>query len=132
MPGIAYPTKAYQTADAHSADRNHTLVLMFDSSVRFLHRAHHAMQERDYETQCACVTRTQKIISTLMASLDTSVEPQLTGSLWTLYNWLHTNLTEASISDDLQLLEEIIGITTNLRDAWRQAEANCRAGEQTS
>ena len=126
MRAIAYSTKAYQTAEAHAADPNHLVVLMFDSAVRFLHRAMAAMRAGDCEGQCTYIIRTQRIFSTLMASLDLNVEPQLASGLFNLYNWIHGNLTEASIRDDLQLLEEIITIASSLQNAWRQAEANCR------
>jgi flagellar protein FliS len=108
------------------------VVLLFDSAVRFLHRAQEAMRRGDYEGQCTDIIRTQKIFSTLMTSLDTSLAPQLTGSLRALYNWLHAQLTEASIRDDLPLLEQVTNITSNLRNAWRQAEANCRMEERAA
>lgn len=119
--------KVYQNTAADTADSKHTVVLLFDAAVRFLCGARQAMEAHDYEHQCENILRAQKIISTLMGSLNYEVNPEFAKNLWSLYNWLHMNLTEAGIKDDAELLGQIIEILTSLRDAWREAEATCRA-----
>ena len=127
MANVAYPNRAYQTTEAATADPRHLVVLLFDGMVRYLHRAREAMARGDHEAQCQSILRTQKILSALATALDEDVEPLFARRLFALYNWLHGKLTEASVGDDLALLEEVAGIVTAQRDAWRQAEANCRS-----
>jgi flagellar secretion chaperone FliS len=125
----AYSTQAYQNTEVGTSDPNHQVVLLFDAAVRFIHRAKAGMESGDHYAQCEAVLRTQKILSTLMAALDTKASPELGESLFVLYNWLYANLTEASVHDNVELLGEVLVIVTNLRDAWRQAEQNLRMGE---
>ncbi|MEN6305843.1 MAG: flagellar export chaperone FliS [Armatimonadia bacterium] len=129
MMGASYPARAYQTTAAETADCKHAVVLLYDAAVRFLCGARAAMQAHDYENQCENILRAQKIVSTLMGALDRGVNPGFADNLWGLYNWVHANLTQAGIKDDMALLEQIIEIMTNLREAWREAEAACRAEE---
>lgn len=119
-------TRMYQNTAADTADPNHTVVLLFEGAVRFLHQAQAAMQQKNYEDQCDNIIRVQRILSVLLTALDETVDPQICLALRGTYTWLHANLTEASLNDDLELLAVIIGILVNLRDAWRHAEQNVR------
>jgi flagellar secretion chaperone FliS len=129
MTTLAYPAQAYQATEAATADPRHLVVLLFDAMVRFLHRAREATVQGDRYEQCQGVLRAQKILSALLAALNPGVEPAFVDGLFALYNWLHGKLTEAGMSDDPALLDEILAIVTQLRDAWRQAEVNCRQSE---
>lgn len=122
----SYPAKAYQTTAVDTADRKHTVVLLYDAVVRFLCGARQAMETKDYEHQCENILRAQKIIATLMGALDRDTNPEFADNLWQLYNWLHANLTECGIRDDVALLDQVIDIVTRLRDAWRDAELQTR------
>jgi flagellar secretion chaperone FliS len=125
MANVAYPNRAYQTTEAATADPRHLVVLLFDAMVRDLHRAREAMADGDHEAQCQGILRTQRVLSALLTALDEGADPLLARRLFALYNWLHGKLTEASVGDDLALLDEVADIVTAQRDAWRQAEANC-------
>jgi flagellar secretion chaperone FliS len=126
MAALSYPSRAYQATAVDTSDPNHQVVLLFDASVRFLSRAREAMEKQDYEGQCTDIVRTQKILTTLMAALDMNANPEMGQSLYSLYSWLHTKLTEASIHDDVPLLDDLVAIVTDLRDAWREAELSLK------
>lgn len=130
MAPTPYSARAYQTAAVDTADRNHQVVLLFDAAVRFLHQAKEGMKVRDHHAQCEGITRAQRIFSALSAALDKESHPELSQGLFSLYNWVYNNLTEASIHDDVALLEQVLKIVSNLRDAWRQAEQNLRTEQQ--
>lgn len=127
-----YPARAYQSTEAATADPRHLVVLLFDTMVRKLGEARAAMVEARHHDQCQAILHTQRILNALMAALDRAQEPEFTGGLFALYNWLHARLTEASVADDTALLDEVAGHIGQLRDAWRQAEVNCRQEEQTA
>ena len=129
---VSLYTRAYQTTEAETADPRHTLVLLFDGLVRLLHQAHRAMSQGQHEAQCESIVRAQRIVSTLMASLDRDAAVDLAQALWAAYNWVHSSLTEASIRDDLALLSEVLDVALSLREAWRGAEKELRQAEQTA
>ena len=130
MSATSYSSRAYQAAAVGTADPRHLVVMLFDAAVRFLHEAREAMEKGDCEGQCSAIVRVQKILSTLMSSLNLDIAPALGGGLWQLYNYIHSRLSEASMRDDLAILGEAIELTTCLRDTWRQAEIVCRNEER--
>lgn len=119
--GASLYTRAYETATAQSTDPRHTLVLLMEGLVRFLHQAREAMQRADHEGQCESIIRAQRILSTLMMSLDRDAAPELSANLWGLYSWMHGGLTEACIHSDDAMLAEVLQAATGLHEAWRQA-----------
>jgi flagellar secretion chaperone FliS len=121
---VAYSARAYQDTTADTADQNQTLVLLFEGAVRFLARALQAMRRKDYEGQCEGIVRAQRIFSTLMCSLDRAAAPELAAGLWSTYEWIHASLTEASLHDDEELLEQVLEVVSDLCEAWRQARRN--------
>jgi flagellar protein FliS len=128
MSAAVYPALTYQATEALTADPRRQVVLLFDTMVRHLHRALDAMSRGEHYEQCQDIVRTQRILAVLLSALDAGAAPELAGGLYALYNWLYAKLTEASLDDDQALLGEALAIVTDLRDAWRQAEADCRAG----
>ncbi|NPV48484.1 MAG: flagellar export chaperone FliS [Armatimonadetes bacterium] len=121
-----YPTQAYQDTEVMTADPRRRVVLLFDSMVRELCAAREAMAQRDYHGQCTSIVRTQRILSVLASALQDGEAPGIARALGSLYHWAHAKLTEASLSDDEVLLAEITQIIVGLRDAWREAELQCR------
>lgn len=122
-----YPARIYQTTEAATADPKRQVVLLFDAMVRYLHYAAEAMVRSEHYEQCRNIILVQRILTVLMSALDAQAAPDLAGGLYNLYNWLHARLTEASMGDDQDILNEVTQIITGLRDAWRQADMECRA-----
>jgi flagellar protein FliS len=118
---VAYSARAYQDTTADTADQNQTLVLLFEGAVRFLARALQAMRHKDYEAQCESIVRVQRIFSTLMCSLDRTAAPELADNLWSTNDWIHASLTEASLRDNEELLQQVLEVVSELCEAWRQA-----------
>lgn len=121
-----YPAHAYQDAEMMTADPRRLVVLLFDGMVRELCAAREAMAQRDYYGQCTSIVRTQRILSVLASALQDGEAPEIARALGSLYHWAHARLTEASLNDDEVLLAEVTEIIVVLRDAWRQAELQCR------
>jgi len=127
--GINLYARTYQSAAQESPDERQTLVLLVEGLVRFLHQARDAMERGDNYEQCDRISRALRIISTLMASLDHAVAPELTNGLFRTYAWMHRSLTDASIRDDLSLLDEVLEVATLLHDTWRQAKLQLAQAE---
>lgn len=127
--GMTLYARTYQETAQETPDQRHALVLLAEAIVRFLHQAREAIERRDYHGQCDRIIRAQRILSTLMASLDHSVAPELTAGLWGTYNWMHSSLTEVSIRDDVALLDEVLEVATHLCETWRQARQQLLAQE---
>ncbi|MEI6503644.1 MAG: flagellar export chaperone FliS [Armatimonadota bacterium] len=116
--------RTYEASGAEATDAQHTLVLLCEGAVRFLHQAKDALSRGDHHAQCQALTRAQRIFSTLECALDKEADPALAGKLSATYRWAHGALTEVGIRDDGELLEEVLEVATGLAEAWRQARQN--------
>lgn len=116
--------RTYEASGAEATDPNHALVLLFEGAVRFLHQAKDALSRGDHHAKCQGLTRAQRIFSTLGCALDQDADPALAASLSATYNWAHNALTEVSLRDDGELLEQALELATDLAEAWRQARQN--------
>ena len=112
---------AYQRVEVESADPRRLVVMLFDAAVRFLHQAQGAMGRRDYEGQCEAIVRVQDILCELRCALDPDAG-EIAGQLGTLYSYMYSQLVEANLRDDLELLREITRQMEQMRDAWAEAE----------
>jgi len=112
---------AYQRIEVESADPRRLVVMLFDAAVRFLHQAQEAMARRDYEKQCEAIVRVQNILSELTCALDPNAGA-IAGPLGALYSCMYSQLVEANVRDDLELLREITGQMEQMRDAWAEAQ----------
>lgn len=117
--------QTYQDTALDTADNKHLLVLLYDTALRHLHQAREQMAAGHLEAQCEAIIKAQRILSALMSALDSAPAPELAANLWNLYNWLHSQLAEASIRDEAEVLETVIEVLTKLGNAWREAEIAC-------
>ena len=112
---------AYQRVEVESADPRRLVVMLFEAAVRFLYRAQEAMGACDYEGQCEAIVRVQDILSELTCALNPDAG-EIAGQLGTLYSYIYSQLVEANLRDDQELLREITSQMEQLRDAWAEAE----------
>ena len=126
MAGGARAHQTYQRTAVEAVAPQKVIGILFAEVVRLLGQAVEAMGGRQYEQQCQFITRTQKILTELTCALDDDVDEELSSNLRLLYTCLHTQLTEASIEDDTRKLSQVMATVEDLRDAWTEAERECR------
>jgi flagellar protein FliS len=74
-----------------------------------------------------CISKAQKVISTLSTSLDMSYGVSI--SLSDLYDYIHGELGKAIVAKDTVLLKSMLTIVDDLKATFRQAERMARAGK---
>jgi flagellar protein FliS len=94
------------------------IVMLYDGAIRFINEAAHAMQQRDYETQNAKLQRAQKILAELISSLDFDKGGEIAENLFRLYTYMYNQLVEANINDNLDRLQHVVHLLSELREAW--------------
>ncbi|MDR3296135.1 MAG: flagellar protein FliS [Clostridiales Family XIII bacterium] len=74
-----------------------------------------------------CISKAQKVVSTLNLSLDMSYG--ISVSLSDLYDFIHTELGKAITSKDTGLMKTLLSMVDELKVTFRQAERLARAGK---
>lgn len=93
-------------------------MMLLDGAVKFAHRAHRGLLDKDYEAVFEGVTRCQAILLELINSLDPDRDPDLCRRLSGLYTFMYTRLMAASHERDPQKVQEVIDLLEYERQTW--------------
>jgi flagellar secretion chaperone FliS len=113
----------YQDMKVQTASPAQIMIMLYDGAIRFTLQAKKKIEEKDYEAKGILISKTQAIVDELMNSLNFSIAPDLCENLQKLYIYINEKLSEANIKRDLEILDEVIGLLSTLRDGWKQALA---------
>lgn len=98
------------------------LLATYDGAIRFCKIAGEKMLENKYEEQNTNIKKAVAIVCELMNTLKDDVSPDLVHNLRSLYSYVLDRLTRANLYQDIDALNEVIKILTQLRQTWAEAE----------
>ncbi len=81
------------------------------------------MQRKDLCAQSHALIKAQRLLRYLQSTLNHEASPELAARLDRIYTHLLTRLMHANVKDDLEALEEVIRLVSDLYAAWEEAEA---------
>jgi flagellar protein FliS len=93
-------------------------MMLFDGALRFAEQGRNALLARNWEQSYNNISRCQRIIAELTASLKHDVNPDLCGKLASLYNYAYRKLVEANIQHEVEPLDEAVKILKYQRETW--------------
>lgn len=93
-------------------------LMLYDGAIRFGEQAKAALEQKNFEHSYNMLSRVQKIITELHASLKPDVAPDLCDKMSSLYNYIYRKLVEANIEHLIPPLEEALDLLRYQRDTW--------------
>ncbi|MCA1065187.1 flagellar export chaperone FliS [Rossellomorea aquimaris] len=115
---INNPYAAYQNNSVNTASPGELTLMLYNGSLKFIHIAKKAMEEKNIELKNTNIQKTQAIVNELMVTLNTDLE--VSKNLMSLYDYINHRLTEANIKNDVSILDEVEGLITEFRDTWKE------------
>jgi flagellar secretion chaperone FliS len=115
---INNPYAAYQNNSVNTASPGELTLMLYNGSLKFIHIAKKAIEEKNIELKNTNIQKTQAIVNELMVTLNTDFE--VSQNLMSLYDYINRRLTEANIKNDGAILEEVEGLITDFRDTWKE------------
>ena len=94
------------------------VTMLYEGILRFIYRAKKAMDSGDIESKVLFLNKTNAIFFELMNSLDMS-QGQISEYLQGLYGRQIQLISEANITNDQSKLDEVVHVTRELLEAWR-------------
>lgn len=110
---------AYKQNDVLTASSGKLLIMLYDGAIKFLRFSKVAIDEENIESRNKYICKAQDIISELMATLNMDYE--ISHSLFALYEYMKYRLVEANIKKDKEIIDEVLGMLTELRETWEKA-----------
>jgi flagellar secretion chaperone FliS len=127
--GTLNPLTAYRETRVKTASPGQIIVMLYaeavkqmDSAIELLKNDVKARPDL-IEKSNAAVTRTQDIITELMASLDFEAGGEIAKNLFALYLFFNRELIEANIQKDAEKIKTIRDMMDDLRGAWVEVVA---------
>jgi flagellar protein FliS len=116
---INNPYAQYKQNMAMTAPPQELTLMLYDGAIKFIKQAIMYTQEKKYDKASHFNVRAQDIISELNTTLDMQYE--ISHNLRSLYDYMMRRLVEANIKKDANILDEVLGFVTELRDTWKEA-----------
>lgn len=117
--GINAYTSVGMETGVVAADPHKLIVMLFDGAKTAVLNAHKHMQAGEIAAKGQAISKAIMIIdSGLRASLDKTAGGEIALNLDALYEYMSKRLLTANLDNNVQLLEEVSTLISELRDAW--------------
>lgn len=120
MTAMGDPYRSYRRTQVETADQASLLLMLYSGALKFLKLAKKALEDDDIEETNHQLGRAQDVLCELMSSLNPDL-PDISGSLFQLYEYMHYQLVQANIKKDVAMVEEVEKMLNSLLEAWQAA-----------
>jgi flagellar protein FliS len=117
----------YQTNSIMTSKPEELTLMLYNGLVKFLIQAQKAIEEKNIQKSHDNLIKAEDIILEFRATL--KPEYEISNSLGPLYNYMYRRLVEANMQKNGEIVTEILGYASELRDAWAQAVKKNREQE---
>lgn len=111
--------QAYRENSVLTASPGQLVVMLYDGAIRFLRQAELAMEEGAVAHINDRMQRAEAILEELLSTLNPDAG-ELTERLKAIYIFCRSELISARIARDPKRVRDVIGLLSELRDAWAQ------------
>jgi flagellar protein FliS len=117
---MAYGKQAarYREMEVLSATPGQLVVILYDHLLLTLRRTHVAMEAKAHEERMLQLDKARAALTELLVTLDLERGGEIARNLSALYSFLLGELIQVGVSGSMERLDRIIGIVSELRDAF--------------
>ncbi|WP_338765787.1 flagellar export chaperone FliS [Massilia sp. METH4] len=116
----AYAKVGLETGVA-AASPHKLIVMLYDGAIVALINAANHMKAGNIEGKGKAISHAIQIIDNgLKASLDKEVGGEIARNLDALYEYMSARLLTANLQNQVEILDEVRGLLTDLRETWKQ------------
>lgn len=109
---------AYKQNSINTASPGELTLMLYNGCIKFLNVAKKAIEEKHMEEKNVNLQKAQNIIIELMVTLNMDYE--ISKQILPLYEYMNRRLIEANIKNDVEIVDEVIGLVTEFRDTWKE------------
>ena len=115
---INNPYQAYQQNSVTQSTPGELTLMLYNGCLKFLNQAKKGIETNNIELKNTNIQKAQNIIREFMVTLDMS--QKVSESMASIYEYMINRLVEANIKNDIEMIEEVYGLTLEFRDTWKQ------------
>lgn len=114
--------QAYQRVNTQTsitdADPHKLIQLLYNAAIERINMAKARMQAKDYAGKGQLIGKAIEIIGGLRSFLDFEKGGELSAQLEALYDYMERTLLEASAKNDVEKLDEVLGLLRSVKEGW--------------
>ena len=118
-PCNSNPYDKYKETQIKTASQGKLIIMLYNGAIKFLTQAKEGMEKNEIEESHNLIVRAQDIIMELLLSLNMNAG-ELAGKLYNLYLYMNKRLMEANVYKNIEPIDEIITMLTELKEVWTQ------------
>lgn len=111
--------QAYQNNAVTTASGAQLTLMLYNGCVKFIQQGMKAMEEKQFEVKNKAIQRAQDIIQELMLTLNQEIE--ISKQMMPLYEYIHYQLQQGNMKNDITSLKEALDLVMEFRDTWKEA-----------
>lgn len=119
------PYNAYKQNTVKMASKEQLLLMLVDGAVKYTKIAKLAIEQKDIAKAHKELIRVQDIFTELMSTLDRNAG-ETAESLVNLYEFIKTQLAQANIKKDVQIIDETLPLIEEIRDMWHEVNKKAK------
>jgi flagellar secretion chaperone FliS len=132
---MSYPSSstlaAYRNTAAHggvaAADPHGLILLLMNSTLERISAARGCIKNKAYTEKARLIHSAVGMVDLLRNSLNLQAGGALASNLDNLYEYMCRQLLQATVDNNVQLLDEVNKLLQGLRDSWQQIPLAVRA-----
>ncbi|MBF0469831.1 MAG: flagellar export chaperone FliS [Gammaproteobacteria bacterium] len=101
-----------------SASAHRLVQMLMQGALDRIAMAKGALRNHDITSKGESISQSMAIIDGLRNSLDMDSGQEIAENLDALYVYMNRRLLEANIKNDIQMLDEVSGLLTSIKEAW--------------
>ena len=109
---------AYLRTKVMTASPEELRLMLLDGAVKFAHQARAGLEQSHPEMIYLGFTQCRDIVLELLNTIKTEPAPEIAQSVRELYTFMYSELIKASNDQDINKLNEIIGLLEYDRETW--------------
>ncbi|MHB8368486.1 MAG: flagellar export chaperone FliS [Leptospirales bacterium] len=128
----AYAAATYRQTLERTLPPAELLIRLYEGSIRLVDIMKEAMRNGDIPKRSDAVNRLTGIFSELASAVDGQEPKDLSDSLVSLYLYLIQEVTLANVASELDRLDPVRELLSDLLGTWRTASVNARSAVSLS
>ena len=109
---------AYGENQVSTASQKKLIIMLYDGAIKNLNMAREGLDRKDLALVSERLVKTQAILSELMVSLNMEAGGEIARNLYSLYDFMQSQLIEANLKKDAQKVDVVQGMMSELRESW--------------
>ena len=112
------PYAQYQNSRILTASPAELTLMLYEGAIKFGNIAIIGMQQKDIEKAHVNLKKVQRIVAEFRATLD--MKYPVAQDFDRIYVYLEQRMTEANLTKDPEIMEEVVKHLRSMRDTWKE------------